>query len=66
MKDEMIKALIGLQDSIKELNDRDRLFLRLHYGENLELAEISEIMGITMRRTIELKMHITNRLSKSV
>lgn len=55
-----------LVNSIKELNERDRLIITLYYYEHMNYKEISKILDITVSRVSQLHSKIMKELKKSI
>ena len=55
-----------LVQSIKELNERDRLIITLYYYEHMNYKEISKILNITVSRVSQLHSKIMKELKKRI
>lgn len=55
-----------LINSIKALNERDRLIITLYYYEHMNYKEISKILDITVSRVSQLHSKIMKELKKSI
>lgn len=55
-----------IQDGMKDLLPRDRLFLKLHFLERLSIGEVAEIMGLSQSNTHSLKHRAIKRLKSKV
>ncbi|MCW0214975.1 MAG: FliA/WhiG family RNA polymerase sigma factor [Pseudonocardia sp.] len=51
-----------LTDAVHALAERDRLVVRLYYVENLTLAEIGRVLGVTESRVCQLHARLLTRL----
>jgi RNA polymerase sigma factor (sigma-70 family) len=52
----------SLDEHVKRLSPRDRLFFKLHYIHELAIPEVSEIMKITTQNAHTVKHRLTRRL----
>ncbi len=43
-----------IQEALESLSERDRLVITLYYYENLTLAEIAEVIGVTVQRVSQI------------
>ena len=51
-----------LADAVARLTERDRMIVTLYYFENLTLAEIGRVLGITESRVCQLHTRAVLRL----
>lgn len=51
-----------LAEAVKRLSDRDRIVVTLYYFENLTLAEIGKVLGVTESRVCQLHTRAVLRL----
>ncbi len=59
------EELIGIITKVlSELNERDQLIVQLYYFEELNLREISEILGITESRISQIHKEIIKKIRK--
>lgn len=55
-----------LRKSINSLDENERLFISLHYYENLSIEEISRVLGITQAGVYKLKIIVLEKLKKGL
>jgi RNA polymerase sigma factor for flagellar operon FliA len=55
-----------LVESIKELNDRDRIIITLYYYEHMNYKEIAKVLDITVSRVSQLHSKIMKELRKKI
>lgn len=55
-----------LQESLKELNQREALVTQLYYVEELNVYEIAEVLEITTGRVSQIKKSIVTKLRKII
>jgi RNA polymerase sigma factor FliA len=55
-----------LMESIKDLNERDRLIITLYYFENLNYREISKVLDITVSRISQIHSRILEALKEKL
>lgn len=55
-----------LIESIKDLNERDRLIITLYYFENLNYREISKVLDITVSRISQIHSRILEALKEKL
>jgi RNA polymerase sigma-70 factor, ECF subfamily len=55
-----------VQNGMKDLLPRDRLFLKLHFLERLSIGEVAEIMGLSESNAHSLKHRAIKRLKEKV
>ncbi len=55
-----------LADAIAQLSERDRVVVTLYYFENLTLAEIGRVLGVTESRVCQLHTRAVLRLRSKV
>ncbi len=55
-----------LVNSIKELNDRDRIIISLYYYEHMNYKEIAKVLDITVSRVSQLHSKIMKELRKKI
>lgn len=63
LKDELIEEL---QDSIKELNEKEQLVLSLFYNEELTLTEIGQVMDLSTSRISQIHSKAIFKLRKTL
>lgn len=51
-----------LAEAVERLSDRDRIVVTLYYFENLTLAEIGRVLGVTESRVCQLHTRAVLRL----
>ena len=51
-----------LADAVAQLAERDRIVVTLYYFENLTLAEIGKVLGVTESRVCQLHTRAVLRL----
>lgn len=51
-----------LLNVIKDLNDRDRMFMSLYYYENMNYKEIAQILSCTVSNVSKVHQKILNAL----
>jgi RNA polymerase sigma factor for flagellar operon FliA len=51
-----------LVEAVERLNERDRIVVTLYYFENLTLAEIGKVLGVTESRVCQLHTRAVLRL----
>jgi RNA polymerase sigma factor for flagellar operon FliA len=51
-----------LAEAVSQLTDRDRVVVSLYYFENLTLAEIGRVLGVTESRVCQLHTRAVLRL----
>jgi len=55
-----------LVESIKKLNDRDRMIITLYYYEHMNYKEIAKVLDITVSRVSQLHSKIMKELRKKI
>jgi RNA polymerase sigma factor for flagellar operon FliA len=55
-----------LVETIKHLNERDRLIVSLYYYENMNYKDIAEVLDITVSRVSQLHSKIMKELKKKI
>ena len=55
-----------LVESIKNLNERDRLIISLYYYENLNYKEIADVLSITVSRVSQIHSKIMKELKQQI
>jgi RNA polymerase sigma-70 factor, ECF subfamily len=55
-----------IQDSMKELRPRDKLFLKLHFLERISIGEVANIMGLSESNAHSMKHRALKRLKSKV
>jgi len=55
-----------LQVAIKKLPPRDRLFMKLHFDQGLSMAEIAEIMQLSMGNIYTVKYRVIQRIKSYI
>lgn len=68
IEDEFIKQETKerLLKVIKELNERDRMFMSLYYCENMNYKEIAQIFGCTVSNISKIHHKILNALKVKI
>ena len=55
-----------IRDGIQNLSPRDRLFLKLHFKQGFTVAEISEIMKLSIQNVHTMKHRSIKRLISNI
>lgn len=55
-----------LREAINSLDENEKLFLTLHYYENLSTKEISQVLGISIAGVYKLRIIVLEKLKKEL
>ena len=60
------ESVLHLQDGIEQLEDRERMVIKLYYYKGLKLREIGEKMGVTESRVCQMRASAIRNLRKKI